>query len=131
MGDLVRPVYLCAAIAAFCLIAPPRLYPAEFWLTCGPMAIGGRCKTEGAMGFYNDSREKHLRSQVTCSDQAHKPLARYECYPLSNPSAPGDSELRVICNGKAQRIVLTADQFNDAYLRCPRLCGRCAYGDWQ
>lgn len=127
----MRSVALCAAVAVLYLTTPSPLYPAEFWLTCGPMAVGGRCKTEGAMGFYNDAREKQLLAQVTCTDHAYKPVARHECYPLSNPSASGEPELRVICTGAAQNLVLAAAEYNDAYLRCRRLCGRCAYGDWQ
>lgn len=112
-------------------LAPQEAFTAEFWLGCGPMAIGGRCKTEGALVFYNDEREKQISSDVTCYDQAYKTLIAYECFPLTDPSALAGQDLRVVCNSKTNSLYLSRDEYNDEYKRCRRLCGKCQYGNWR
>ncbi len=112
-------------------LAPGEALTAELWLGCGPMAIGGRCKTEGGLVFYNDVREKQSSSEVTCYDQTYKVLMSYECFPLTEPSDLAGRDLRVLCSSKSSSIDLSRDEYNDEYKRCRRLCGNCRYGNWR
>ena len=126
-----KTLVIALVMIAAAALAPHEVPAAELWLDCGPMAVGGRCKTEGALAFYNDGRERQISSEVTCYDEAYKAIRAYDCFPLTDPSSAVGQDLRVVCSSKAESVGLSRDEYNDEYRRCRTLCGKCRYGNWR